>query len=112
MEEAARPADSRIRDREAIGLCGPYDAAIVLPGQTLPVVFDTDKHRLWMGYCHNVCHAMPCRVAVAVQMIAGGRAVQVAPGLALRQTRQSQAIISVAQSTALRRGCCAAARPG
>ena len=40
---------------EATGL--RKDTAIVLPGQTLPVVFDADNPGLWMIHCHNVYHA-------------------------------------------------------
>jgi multicopper oxidase len=33
------------------------DTAIVLPGQTLGVLFDADNPGLWMVHCHNVYHA-------------------------------------------------------
>ncbi len=33
------------------------DTIIVLPGQTLPVVFDADNPGRWMLHCHNAYHA-------------------------------------------------------
>ena len=33
------------------------DTAIVLPGQTLDVVFDADNPGRWMVHCHNVYHS-------------------------------------------------------
>ncbi len=33
------------------------DTAIVLPGQTLPVVFNADNPGRWMLHCHNAYHA-------------------------------------------------------
>jgi FtsP/CotA-like multicopper oxidase with cupredoxin domain len=33
------------------------DTIIVLPGQTVPVVFDADNPGRWMLHCHNAYHA-------------------------------------------------------
>lgn len=33
------------------------DTAIVLPGQTLPIMFDADNPGRWMVHCHNIYHA-------------------------------------------------------
>ena len=33
------------------------DTVIVLPGQTMPVVFDADNPGRWMLHCHNAYHA-------------------------------------------------------
>jgi FtsP/CotA-like multicopper oxidase with cupredoxin domain len=33
------------------------DSAIVLPGQTVPVVFEADNPGPWMPHCHNIYHA-------------------------------------------------------
>jgi multicopper oxidase len=33
------------------------DTVIVLPGQTVPVVFDANNPGMWMLHCHNVYHA-------------------------------------------------------
>jgi multicopper oxidase len=33
------------------------DTAIVLPGQSLPVDFDTDNPGRWMIHCHTIYHA-------------------------------------------------------
>ncbi len=42
----------------AVYQAGPRkDTAIVLPGQTLPVVFDADNLGLWMIHCHNIYYA-------------------------------------------------------
>jgi FtsP/CotA-like multicopper oxidase with cupredoxin domain len=33
------------------------DTAIVLPGQSLPLIFDADNPGRWMLHCHNIYHA-------------------------------------------------------
>jgi multicopper oxidase len=40
------------------------DTVIVLPGQTVPVFFDTDNPGLWMIHCHNLYHAEAGMMAV------------------------------------------------
>ncbi len=33
------------------------DTSIILPGQSLTVVFDADNPGLWAAHCHNIYHA-------------------------------------------------------
>ncbi len=48
-----------------LGTGGPRkDTAIVLPGQSLRVLFDADNPGLWMTHCHNIYHAESGMMAV------------------------------------------------